>query len=83
MIVASPAAAEPTTENLMSHATSYGKPVERATMLTAKQKSRWSGRAVKREAAHSDAVEPEDSKPKAVEPKAIEPEAPEGLSWLV
>ena len=44
MIVASPAADEPTMENLMSHATSCGKPMEPAMMLTAKQKSRWSGR---------------------------------------
>ena len=84
MIVASPAAVEPTTEKpdvgrnqlRQTRGTSHDPDSKTKNPVIRKE-------AAKPEAAKSEAAEPKASKPKAVEPKAVKPEAAEGLSWLV
>ena len=84
MIVASPAAVEPTTEkpdvarNQLRQTRGTSHDADSKTKKPVVRKE-----AAKPEATKSEAAEPKASKPKAVEPKAVKPEAAEGLSWLV
>ena len=78
----SPAAAEPTMENLTRNqlrqtcGASHNADSKTKNLVVRKE-------ATKPEAAKLEAAEPKASETKATEPKAVKPEAAECLSWLV
>ncbi len=84
LIVASPAAVEPTMEkpdvacNQLRQTRGTSHDADRKTKKLVVRKE-----ATKAEATKSEAAKPKASKPKAIKPKATKPIAAKGLSWLV